>query len=69
MRGKAVKSLNEVEGILDLFEIFERLQVIIDRNYLYIDIMGSNEAQQWVLSSTLLFIYKYMLLVPNKRCA
>ena len=46
MRGKAVKSLNEVEGILDLFEIFERLQVIIDRNYLYIDIMGSNEAQQ-----------------------
>ena len=32
MRGKAFKSLNEGEGILDLFEFFERLQVIVDMN-------------------------------------
>ena len=32
MHGKAFISLNEVQGILDLFEFFERLQVIVDRN-------------------------------------
>ena len=30
VRGKAFNSLNEVQGILDLFEFFERLQGIVD---------------------------------------
>ena len=32
MRGKAFNSLNEVQGILDRFEFFDRLQVIVDSN-------------------------------------
>ena len=35
MRGKYFNSLNEVEGILDRFEFFERLQRIINRNKIF----------------------------------
>ena len=30
--GKPFNSFNKVQGKLDLFEFFERLQVIVDRN-------------------------------------
>ena len=32
VRGKSFTSLNNIEGMLDRFEFFERLQVLIDRN-------------------------------------
>ena len=35
MRGKYFNSLNEVQGILDHFEFFERLQIIVNRNTIF----------------------------------
>ena len=42
VRGKAFNSLNEVQGILDLFEFFERLQGIVDRNLFFWSLMMPN---------------------------
>ena len=42
VRGKAFNSLNEVQGILDLFEFFECLQGIVDRNYFFWGLMMPN---------------------------